>query len=81
MFLGIPLEQYENLAARRGSGGSGWVLHAKNAVARSGQQLGKLWRVRGRAAVCDLYYCIEKQLITATVSEEVESRTSANFAC
>ena len=57
------------------------MLHAKNAGARSGQQTGKHWRVRGRAAVCDLYYFVEKQLITAIVSREVESRSSANFAC
>ena len=57
------------------------MLHAKNAGARSGQQAGKHWRVRGRAAVCDLYCYVEKQLIAAIVSREVESRSSAIFAC
>ena len=57
------------------------MLHAMNVGARSGQQTGKHWRVRGRAAVCDLYYFVEKQLITAIVSEEVESRSSAIFDC
>ena len=57
------------------------MLHAKNAGTRSGQQAEKHWRVRGRVAVCDLYYCVEKQLITAIVSEEVESRSSAIFDC
>ena len=82
MFLGIPL--MDNMKTWPPGAGRAAVVGCctlRTRVREAGSRRESIGACAAEQQFVIIYYFVEKQLITAIVSEEVESRSSAIFAC